>query len=120
MDSCGENRTPIEQNPPFLKKGECRTIGDPLYLHQIGARMTVSRLQQDMLDPRVIRQQQKSFAVGIKPSSGVNVRRKGAKLRQCTMSPRIGTGGELRKDAVRLVEQDDCRPGRTWHAPMYG
>lgn len=68
------------------------------------------------LDLVLIREEQETLAVCIESSHRVDVRRKRSELGQRSPCTRVSSAGELGKDAVRFIEEDQC--GMSHRSPV--
>jgi hypothetical protein len=71
--------------------------------------MPAPRMEQPLVERRLIAQQQQPLALRIEPPNRIHARRK-PKLRQRSMPRAVGR--ELREDAVRFVEGEEHGEGR--------
>jgi hypothetical protein len=72
-------------------------------LHEIGALVSIARLQKEMLCRTIVCEEKKTLAVRVKPPNGVDVTLEWTERLEC-LSP--GTVGELGEDPIRFVEKD--------------
>ena len=77
--------------------------GHAFDLHEIGALVSIARLQKEMLCRTIVREEKKTLTVGVKPPDGVDITWEWTERFEC-LSP--GVLGELGKDPIRFVEKD--------------
>ena len=77
--------------------------GHAFDLHEIGALVSIARLQKEMLCRTIVREEKKTLTVCVKPPDGVDITREWTERFEC-FSP--GIVGELGEDPIWFVEKD--------------
>ena len=85
--------------------------GDAFHLHPIGSSVRILRVQQPLIQIRLIAQEQQSFGIGVEAANGIHARRK-TKIGERAMRRSIRR--KLRNNSVRLVEDEQHKQRLKW------
>src|SRR2546430_3222268 len=111
----GQRLSPLDPDSP-LKRLQGRWQWNTLHLRPVNTAMSAPRMQQPMVQLRLVAQQQQAFAVGVQPADGIHARRE-TEFRQRAQSGVVRR--KLRNHTVRFVEGDEHQTDAARTLPLH-